>query len=579
MIDKRKKVIGIMLEEINLDFSNELIKSISNSIPANQDIRLVTFAGKYYDGSNISDNDQNFRNTYNSIFGLGTVCDLDGFIIHLGSMNEFRKKLINDIFLGRLKDVPKVFISSDIQNETVISYDNESGIREAIDYLVNVDGFSRICMLGGRDDNIDAINRKDILRKCLWENGITFTDQNFEMTDMSDNCIKEANRLLDNNPNVQAIFCVNDSTAKALYYVMDERGLVPGRDIIVFGFDNTKLASEMVPPLASIGVQSNDIGKIALETLLNKINGKEVSSCLVPTRLYGRESLPYEMYDYNTREMLKGNTAFIERMFNDCFYRYGKEKIGSENIDLKRLFYEFISRMLRSIRDRYMSTETFEEIEYMIDVFFDNGAMDYTDALKLVKSVEKLQNSMNFMQKSVAANVMNNRLFLRMKDKAICALARKNAYEKEVIAKRNSLFNDFMVACMSNEYDNFDSIVRNMDKLELKNAALYIYEYPTIYEDELTFKYPENIHLRCVIRAGELHIMPSDRQQCTIEEILKRNEISSKSNNYTMIPIFYNRTLYGLLMCELTDDMYERAEFLSLQLGKTFFVNECMQRK
>lgn len=75
-------------------------------------------------------------------------------------------------------------------------------------------------------------------------------------------------------------------------------------------------------------------------------NGEDVSSALVPTRLYGRASLPYEMYDYNSAEMENIEFGFIYRMFDDCFYRYRNEYRSSEMIDLKRLFFEFISQML-----------------------------------------------------------------------------------------------------------------------------------------------------------------------------------------------------------------------------------------
>ena len=77
---------------------------------------------------------------------------------------------------------------------------------------------------------------------------------------------------------------------------MRERGLIPGKDMIVFGFDNADMTGQMMPPLASIGASGITVGQRALELLLDMINGQEVSSVVVPTRLFGRESFEYETY-------------------------------------------------------------------------------------------------------------------------------------------------------------------------------------------------------------------------------------------------------------------------------------------
>ena len=67
-------------------------------------------------------------------------------------------------FVEKYGDIPKVLISSQDPDFVTVNYDNETGIREAIDYLVNVNGFTSICMLGGEDYNHDALDRKEIFR-------------------------------------------------------------------------------------------------------------------------------------------------------------------------------------------------------------------------------------------------------------------------------------------------------------------------------------------------------------------------------------------------------------------------------
>ena len=251
---KHETVIGMVLEDIYTDFSKELIQSVLNAIPQNKNIRLVVLAGKYDHGDS-EYTDHAYKTVYNTIFKLSEMCDLDGLIIHLGSIGSHRGERKVERQLERYKSIPKIFIACNAPDLTTVNYDNETGIREAVDALVNVNGLTKLCMLGGRDDNTDAQLRKEIFTRCLRENGIEFTDRNYVSSSMSVESEANAAELLDKNPGTQAIFCVNDAVAKGLYNVMEQRGLVPGRDILVFGFDNTRMAGEMIPSLSSVGLE------------------------------------------------------------------------------------------------------------------------------------------------------------------------------------------------------------------------------------------------------------------------------------------------------------------------------------
>ncbi|MBQ2581534.1 MAG: LacI family DNA-binding transcriptional regulator, partial [Ruminococcus sp.] len=193
---KRNTVIGLVLEEIYTDFSKELIQSVLDAIPTKKDIRLVVLAGKYDHGDSTY-TDHVYKTVYNTIFKLGELCELDGLIIHLGSVSSQRGERLVEKQLERYKSVPKVFIACDNPELLTVNYDNETGIRQAVDLLVNVNGLTKICMLGGRDDNTDAQLRKEIFARCLKENGIEFTDKNYVHSGMSIESEKRAAELLD----------------------------------------------------------------------------------------------------------------------------------------------------------------------------------------------------------------------------------------------------------------------------------------------------------------------------------------------------------------------------------------------
>lgn len=573
--NKRETVIGVVLEDIYTDFSKELIQSILKAVPDNKNVRLVVLAGKYDHGDS-SYIEHVYKTVYNSIFRLSEMCDLDGLIIHLGSVGSQRGEMIVEKQLERYKSIPKIFIACDAPELTTVNYDNETGIREAVDTLVNVNGLTKLCMLGGRDDNTDAQLRKEIFASCLKDNGISFGEKNYVSSSMSVNTESEAAQLLDNNPDAQAIFCVNDASAKGLYSVMEQRGLVPGRDILVFGFDNTKMAGEMIPSLSSVGLADCTLGQKALELLLAKLGGEEISSATVPTRLYGRESFPHEMYDYTTLEVHNPKPEFIYRMFDDCFYRYKSETISRESVDLKRLFYEIISRMLAAVKKRYMSVEDFEKLCVMIDKFFEKGAMQYTDAVKLIKSIDRLHKSVILAQGTSATNVFVNRLFMRIKDCSVLALSEQNIQDNENFISSREKIQQFLIegtVYAGRPQDDLNNIVRNIDKLGIRNAAFYMYDEPVAYNSAAPM-FPETVRLRCVIKSGELYTLPKERQRSSTNQMFKRAELPGKCKGFVALPVFYRDLIYGVFLCELTKDIYNRGEYLAVQLGRTVYLND-----
>lgn len=574
-------VIGLVLEEMSADFSKELIWSISRAIPANENVRLVVLAGKYLDRLNDTGAVRSYKTVFNSVFRLDDLCDLDGMIIHLGSMSKRRKKIIRTGFSERFQSIPKVFIASDMEGETVINYDNESGIREAVDCLVNVEGLTNFCMLGGRDDNFDARARKEIFIRCLSENNISFSDSQYARTDMSCVCGSEANALLDRNPDVQAIFCVNDAAATGLYAAMAKRGLVPGKDIFVFGFDNTRMAGEMIPTLSSIGAAQCTLGQRAIEVLFDKLSGKETHDTSVLTRLYGRDSFRYEMYDYTTREMLSVDPAFIYRMFDDCMYRYRNANLDRNSVNLRRLFYEIASRMLLSLKRRFMSNEEFLELCQMIDIFFEKGAMQYTDANKLLHSIERLQGAINVQQKAPASTVPINRLFSRMKDRAIYTLSEERIRENAAFLQNRQNLQNFMIlsSYSSPSHKRSENIFSNLDKLGIQNAAIYQFDTPLNYDLSRRVVFPEHIRLRCVIRSGEIYHLPPERQSGKLRDMFLRNELPSKCRGYAVLPVFFQHFVYGFLLSELSDDICERGEYIALQLGRAVYLEDTLSAK
>jgi DNA-binding LacI/PurR family transcriptional regulator len=86
-----------------------------------------------------------------------------------------------------------------------------------------------------------------------------------------------------------AVFCYNDSTALiAMKYCLNEGMKIP-HDLAIVGFDDISSAAAAIPPLSTIHVDKEELGRAGVELLLNKAD-ENPSQITVPIELIVRES-------------------------------------------------------------------------------------------------------------------------------------------------------------------------------------------------------------------------------------------------------------------------------------------------
>ena len=108
----------------------------------------------------------------------------------------------------------------------------------------------------------------------------------------------------------------------------------------------------------------------------------------------------------------------------------------------------------------------------------------------------------------------------------------------------------------------------------MQNAAIFQFAVPLQYDLSRRITFPEYVYLQCVIRSGEVYLLPKERQRSLMREMFIRNELPVKSRGYTVFPIFYQDLLYGFLLVELSDGICERGEYIALQLERAVFLED-----
>lgn len=80
---------------------------------------------------------------------------------------------------------------------------------------------------------------------------------------------QEMGRLLDGANPPDAVFCFTDLIAKGAYNAVVERGLMPGRDVGIVGYDDSTVCQLVDVPLSSVKLPSFELGRRSAELLFD----------------------------------------------------------------------------------------------------------------------------------------------------------------------------------------------------------------------------------------------------------------------------------------------------------------------
>lgn len=191
-------------------------------------------------------------------------------------------------------DIPLV-ISYAFTEQPGISSVEFDDIKAACDMTTNLikKGHSKIAVIAGSETNIHTQRRLEGYKKALSENGIN--DCNLlKYANWDRQSGYEAAKELLAKSDCTAIFCFNDLMAAGVYDYLNEKGLIPGKDISVAGFDNRTMSQFLKPALTTVEIPLVEIGRKSAELILNQIASPddfETQQSFVECKIIERDSV------------------------------------------------------------------------------------------------------------------------------------------------------------------------------------------------------------------------------------------------------------------------------------------------
>jgi LacI family transcriptional regulator len=221
---------------------------------------------------------------------------VDGILISLSNQTQHCKHL-NEILQ---KDIPIVIFDkiNKVVNCSKVSIDDQMAAYNTVSYLIEK-GYKRIAHFRGSLMPQNSIDRFLGYKKALIDHGIEFDSSLVYLCDNNDDFndgYRNAQKLLKEQKDVDAIFAITDVIAVGILKCFNEKGIKIPEDIAVFGFSDWFMSSVVTPTLSSVIQPGFEMGRKAAEILIEEIKNLNTNTpysfqnVILPTSLVIRES-------------------------------------------------------------------------------------------------------------------------------------------------------------------------------------------------------------------------------------------------------------------------------------------------
>ena len=568
----KKKVIGLLVSGITDPFSVSLIRGVSQAARS-VNVDVLVFPGKYFDRDLSQLPEITYEYQYTTIYTSARHAKLDGLIISANSISCHTTKERMKEFVDAYQGVPRVLVATRMEGHTCISYDNATPVREGLEYLIHKEGCRHICLLGGPAGNTDVIDRREAYEETLKKCGLAcyprmYEEGNFEVSQVSELAME---RLLKANPEMDAVFCLNDYMAISAYEVLKRHRLQPGEDIKILGFDNVAESSAMDPPLATVAADPIVLGERSLQCLLKIIEGERLDSMTLSARLIRRKSIGWNYARETSGDLVGGDS--LQEDFQKIYYRYIYEHDAQANQKAYEQFASAVEGILQYADRSCVSFQKPEEVMKEFEEFVRSEVLTYMDTEAMLRLVDRISaRSASFIR--TAGNLYSHADMPVIIPEIYRCLAQVEVLRAGTVGRRihaaDNAKNTFVKRTMSFQHGNdfsYQNLLGYLNWAGITEGYLYIYDDPIVHREKEPFFPPAEAQLKAVLENGEVRTPPVGQQRKSLAEFRTLTEDIPGSRCMMVAPVYYSEELYGLFLCNVSELLFFEGEFIINQIG------------
>lgn len=565
--------IGLIINYIDNEYSSLVIKGAIDAAKE-MDVNIIIYPGRgineQYDDIKYTE----YESQNNILYEYISKECLDGVILSAGTVlsqvsDEGRKK-----FVMRYKELPVLVLENEIEGYPLIRFSG-MGIKEAVIHLFKNCGRKNIAFVGGPLGSSEAQERLFYYKEALKECNLPIREDYIVHGNFSEYCVELVGELIDSHQGeIDAICFANDGMCIGGYKALEKRGLIPGKEIAITGYDDSQVSLALKPLLTTVRTDLQRLGYYAVKNLLKIIAKEKIDSVILDSKLVVRESSGRYLKSVEEKTIYdKNNKAEhldeADNMLMKSIENYDVIKSSNLSSRLRKLHLD-------------ITQDIYEENELDIAKYLDQIYLLWEDIKEINFSMETFETYIKELKKCIFYVCKTDQQKLMVSELLTETLSK--IYKLNVAmqtSKRSELLNGYMlinnikkdlllsrIVGGEDETAVYQSILNNLYRAGFKSSYLYMFKEVFIrYKNE-----PWNIPSKLYLKAYQ------DDDKCiTVDEKDQEHEpMAYLSNKFidcdrqrimVLNPIYNNEEQYGLFLCELEFEHFSKINFVTPQIS------------
>ena len=270
MLGNKRKTIGVMISQVNLEYQDSLSKGImTRAKELGYNVAFFTNFGGYGQPS--------YDMGEANITELPYYEGLDGIILATDTMalTKLQSRYIENIH--NRCNCPVVSVRKEMKEFYNVLIDDYTVLDELICHMIVDHHFTRINFLAGPKGHPDSEKRLAAYKKVLSEHNIPIEQERIYYGDLWKHAgARAVDDWLSRPDSIpQAIICANDFMAMSVCNALAERGIAVPEEIAVTGCDDIEDSVQYTPPLTTARMPVFEMGVEAVQKIYLQEQGIE----------------------------------------------------------------------------------------------------------------------------------------------------------------------------------------------------------------------------------------------------------------------------------------------------------------
>lgn len=567
--------IGLLVDDIDAVFTSPAVQGAELGAKA-IDANLFIVPGRYLDNADEFQSDKKYGYQCNTLFDYVRSKHMDILYVMMGMIGARVDEESRLRFLKQFSGTPIVTLYTRTSGYPSIIFDNKCAFIEGITHIIRDHGARHIGYVSGPATNVDAMERLEAYREALESCGIPYNEDyviygNFE--ESSEGAIGE---FIDRCPELDAMIFANDRMAYGGYHAFEKRGIKPGEDIAVLGFDNSEFAPGLNPPLSTVEANASELSYKAVIRAREFINNEVPADDFhVSTRLILRESCGCEGLNVKSVVKQTGLDEIKDVSFRDeahrkiCSYLF-KDYIDSEEAaHIKENVIEFVDFLVDTCCSGQIALNE-GSIEKKFSNLLSQETFRYTTLEQVVNMLTALQVILcEDVEPVKKSEIMQ--LFVELIRK-MSLQNWKDIYNNNTgIGRITRLINNMtsnMFRMDSGERIPYENALENLSYVDIRSAYLFLYEEPIHHERLEKFVLPQKIQFKAYYADNKAVAVDTDRQETDSYDIFAVDMVPKDRRVTMVLSLIYSGTdIFGVLLCETGFEGFRNIDPVSVHIS------------